>query len=276
MAVSRSTGSRTRLVVLVLASVTALTVGARDVPVVSDVRDLATTAVRPAEVAVETVTRPLRNAWHGVTDYDDVREENDRLRADLAERDAEPVRTSDAEEQLAALSDVLDLPWVGDVPTVTARVISGPGSNFDHAVRIDKGTDHGIADGMPVVTGAGLVGRVSRAGSTSSTVELVTEPQFLVGVRLVETGDLGTARGRGPDNPLIVDTALGPQASVEDGAGLVTSGVDRSAFPAGIPVARVGDTRDAEGGLALELVAEPLADVDRLSYLTVLLWDEAG
>lgn len=276
MAVSRATGSRTRLVVLVLASVTALVLGARDVPVVSDARDVATTAVRPLETVVETVTSPVRNAWHGITDYDDVRRENDRLRAELAEADARPVRTEDAEKQLADLSETLDMPWVGDVPTVTARVISGPGSNFSHAVRIDKGTDHGIADGMPVATGAGLVGRISRAGSTSATVELVTEPQFRVGVRLAESGDLGTARGRGPDDPLVVDTALGPRASVDDGAGLVTSGVDRSAFPAGIPVARVTDTRDASGGLALALLAEPLADVDRLSYLTVLRWEETG
>jgi rod shape-determining protein MreC len=276
VAISRTTGSRTRLVVLVLASVTALVLGARDVPVVSGARDAATTAVQPLESVVEGVTAPVRNAWHGITDYDDVRRENERLRSEVAERDAQQVRTSDAEKQLAELSEALDMPWVGEVPTVTARVTSGPGSNFSQAIRIDKGTDHGIADGMPVATGAGLVGRVSRAGSTSATIELITEPQFRVGIRLAESGDLGTARGRGLGDPLVVDTALGPRDSVDDGTGLVTSGVDRSAFPAGIPVARVSDTRAASGGLALELLAEPLAEVDRLSYLTVLRWEETG
>jgi cell shape-determining protein MreC len=44
--------------------------------------------------------------------------------------------------------------------------------------------------------------------------------------------------------------------------GLVTSGVDRSAYPAGIPVGEVAETRAGSGGLALELVVEPLVDVD--------------
>src|SRR5690606_23595733 len=105
--------------------------------------------------------------------------------------DGAEVRATDAEKQLAELSKTLDMPWLGDVPTVTARVVSGPDANFSHAVEIDKGTDHAIAVGMPVTTGGGLVGRVSRAGSDSATVELLTDPGFKVGVRLAETGDLG-------------------------------------------------------------------------------------
>lgn len=274
MAISRTSGSRTRLVVLVLASVTVLFIGSRNSSVVDGARDMAVTVVQPVEGAVEVVTRPVRNAWHGVTEYDDLRRENEQLRNELAEIDAQEVRTSDAEQRLADLTKVLDMPWVGDVPTVTAQVVSGPGSNFSHAVRIDKGTDHGIRAGMPVATGAGLVGRVSRAGSSSSTVELLTDPQFRVGVRLAETGQLGTARGRGRGDPLSVDTTLGPREEVEDGTGLVTSGVDRSPFPPGIPVAKVTGSRPASGGLALELLATPLAEVDRLSYLNVILWEQ--
>ncbi|HEX8803111.1 MAG TPA: rod shape-determining protein MreC [Acidimicrobiales bacterium] len=273
MAVSRPTGSRTRLVVLVLASVTLLTFGVRDAPVIRQVREAASVVVDPLESAADSASRPFRNAWKGVTDYDDVERENQELRADLAEARAGEVRSTDAEHQLTELSEALDLPYAADVPTVAARVMSGPRSNFSHAVEIDKGTDDGIAEGMPVVTGAGLVGRISRASGSSATVELVTDPQYRVGIRLATTGDLGTARGRGRDEPLAVDTALAPDAEVDEGTGLVTSGVDRSAYPAGIPVGTVESTREGSGGLALELVVEPLVDVDRLSYVGVLRWE---
>jgi rod shape-determining protein MreC len=276
VAVSPPTGSRTRFAALVLASVTLLTVGLRDAPVVRDVREVAAAVVSPVEGAVDTVTSPVRNGWHGITDYDELERENERLRAQVEEAEAEGVRASDAEKQLAELSTSLDLPWAGNVPTVTARVVSGPRSNFSHAVEIDKGIDDGVSVGMPVVTAAGLVGLVSQSSGGRATVELLTDPDFRVGVRLATTGDLGTARGRGSDDPLSVDSAINPRTEVAEGTGVVTSGVDRSAYPPGIPVGTVSAAREGSGGLALDLDVDPLVDVDRLSYLTVMLWAEPG
>ncbi|HEY6698130.1 MAG TPA: rod shape-determining protein MreC [Acidimicrobiales bacterium] len=276
MAISPPTGSRTRFAVLVLASVTLLTVGLRDAPIVREVREGASTVIGPVEGAVDTVTAPVRNAWHGVTDYDDLQRDNAELRAKVEAAKAEGVQTSDAERQLAELSASLDLPWAGNVETATARVISGPRSNFSHAIEIDKGTDDGIAVGMPVVTGAGLVGRVSQTTGGRSTVELLTDPEFRVGVRLSTTGDLGTASGQGRDDPLSVDSAISPAAKVPEGTGVVTSGVDRSAYPPGIPVGTVASSSQGSGGLALDLNVDPLVDVDQLSYLTVMLWTDEG
>ena len=72
-----------------------------------------------------------------------------------------------------------------------------------------------------------------------STVELITDPQFRVGVRVAGSGFLGTAEGRGRNETLFVDTGIDPDSEVLATTGLVTSGVDRSAYPAGIPVAKV-------------------------------------
>lgn len=272
MAISRPTGSRTRIVVLVLASVTLVVFGLRDVPIVRDLREGVAAVISPVEGTVSAVTSPVRNAWHGITDYEDIKDENDRLHAELAEADAAEIGRSDAETQLEDLSASLNLPFAGDVPKVTARVVSGPRSNFSHAVEIDKGTDDGVVVGMPVATGGGLVGRVIQATGGSAQVELVTDPEFRVGVRLATTGDLGTARGQGRDEPLAVDSSISPRAEVAPGTGMVTSGIDRSAFPPGIPVGTVASVRQGSGGLALELVLEPLVDVDQLSYVTVLQW----
>ena len=272
MAISPPTGSRTRMAVLVLASVTLVLVGLRDVAIVRDLREGAATAVSPVEGVVSAITSPVRNAWHGITEYDDLVRENDELRAQVADAEAAEITASDAEQQLAALSASLDLPFAGDVPQVTARVVSGPRSNFSHAIELDKGTDAGLAVGMPVVTGGGLVGRVGQVTAETARVELITDPEFRVGVRLASTGALGTARGFGHDEPLRVDSSISPRTEVEEDSGVVTSGVDRSAFPPGIPVGTVSSTDEGSGGLALELILDPLVDVDQLSYVTVLQW----
>lgn len=276
MAISRPSGSRTRLAVLLLASVTLLTFGVRDVPVIRDARESAANVLEPVVGVVQAVTRPVGNAWDGLTSDEGLERENRRLRRELEEAEAQAVAGQDAEQQMAELQRATDLPYVGDVPTIAAQVVSGPRSNFSHAVEISKGTDDGIAVGMPVVTGGGLVGRVSRASGSTSTVELVTDPRFKVGVRVAGSGFLGTAEGRGRDEQLFVDTGIDPDSEVRPDTGLVTSGVDRSAYPAGIPVAKVSESRKAPGGLALELEARPLVDVDALTFVSVLQWEPAA
>lgn len=273
MAMTSPTGSRTRMLVLVVASVTLVVVGLRDAPIVRDLREGAATVLQPIEGAISTVTSPVRNAWHGVTDYEDLERENDRLREQVAEVDASGIGQSDAERQLAELSESLDLPFAGDVPQVTARVIAGPRSNFSYAIEIDKGSGAGLAEGMPVVTGGGLAGRLVQVTGDSARVELITDPDFRVGVRLAESGALGTASGQGRDKPLTIDSSIAPDTEVDEGTGVVTSGVDRSAYPPGIPVGTVADTRPGPGGLSLELDVDALVEADQLSYVTVLQWE---
>jgi rod shape-determining protein MreC len=248
----------------------------REASVTRDVREGASTVLDPFENAVSRVSRPITESWNDAVsedDIDEVRRENKRLRDRVAELEAEAVGAEDARHQLDELTTTLGLPGVSDVGSVAARVTSGPRSNLAHAVEIDKGTNDGIKLGMPVLTSAGLVGRVSRVSTGRATVELITNPDFRVGVRVADTGQLGTARGQGRDEPLVVDTNIEPGTNVPSGSGLVTSGVDRSAYPAAIPIAKVASTREGAGGMSLELVAEPLVDVDRLSYVNVLLWE---
>lgn len=273
MALSRPSGSRLRLAILVLASVTVLALDARDVPVIGEIRTGAATVLGPFESAAERVSRPIRNAWHGISDYEDVQAEAEELRDLLAAIEASNIEESDALRQLEDLYEVLDLPWVGEIDMVTARVNSGPRSNFSHAIEIDKGREHGVAEGNPVVTVSGaLVGRVGQVSARRSMVELITGPESHVGVRLAETGELGTARGQGRNEPLVVDSSIEPGTDVPGGSGLITSGVDRSVYPEGIAVGRVESTREGAGGLSLELLADPLMEASHMSFVNVMIW----
>jgi rod shape-determining protein MreC len=276
VALSRRTGrSRLTLALLVLTSLAVLTLDFRDSSIVSSARRAASTAFSPLRGVAETATEPITTAWHGITDYGDVKSENERLRERIDEMTGGAVLDEDAAEQLDALLDQLDIEWVGDIPTATARVVAGPGSNFSHTIEIDKGSDAGFKEGMPVVTGAGLVGRLVQVSARRSTVLLITDPDFAVGVRLVPGDVLATAHGTGEGEDLIVDTGLDADAEVANGTALTTSGADRSAFPASIPVGRVRGAREGSGGLTLDLVVRPLADTERLTFVTVMLWEGA-
>ena len=280
MAMSRRPGGRSRITIalLVLTSLALLTLDFRDTAMVQSARSAAGSAFAPLRGAAETATRPITNAWNGITGYGDLEDENAELRERIAELEGREVLTEDAVEQLEELLAQQGLDWVGTIPTQASRVIAGPSSNFSHTVEIDKGSDHGIAVGMPAVNGAGLVGRVVLVTGSRSTVQLITDPDFAVGVRLLPSGTPGTARGQGQGELLRVDTGL--EADTDDaptpGTALTTSGSDRSAFPASIPVGRVRSTESAGGGLTLDLLVRPMADTERLSFVTILLWEPSA
>ncbi|MDP1805209.1 MAG: rod shape-determining protein MreC [Acidimicrobiales bacterium] len=277
MALSRRSGGRSRLTIglLLLTSLALITLDFRDAAIVRSARSTAGTALSPLRGAAEWASEPFTTAWHGVTDYSDVQAENDRLRRELDDLAGRQVLEEDAVQQLAELLEQQGLEWVGAIPTSAARVLSGAPSNFTHSIDISKGSDDGIKVGMPVVNGAGLVGRVVLVTNQRSTVQLITDPDFAVGIRLLPSQVPGTARGQGRGRDLMVDTNLEAETEEPPKAGVsaVTSGVDRSAFPASIPVGKVREVRAAGGGLTLDLVLRPLADTDELSFVTVLLWE---
>jgi rod shape-determining protein MreC len=260
---------------LILTSITLLTLDFRDSSFVRSARDVAASILSPVRGAVDTVTEPLTDAWNGATRYGDLEAENARLKERLADLEGDRYLDEGAAAELDALLDQLDIEWIKDIPAARARVVSGATSNFDETIEIDKGAAHGVEEGMPVVAGNGLVGRVVQVRRNGSTIRVLTDRDFRVGVRIAGTQALGTARGAGRGEELRVDSQLDADVEIERGTILRTHGADRRTFPADIPVARVVSADPAPGGLVLELRARPLVDVGELSYVTVLLWEPA-
>jgi rod shape-determining protein MreC len=276
----RSGRSRLTILLLVLTSVTVLTLDFRGVGFLGDARRAVGSALSPLQGAADFVATPFQNTWNGITTYDELAEENEALRNQLEQLEGEVARNADVAVQYDELVSQVNIRWVGALSTATARVVQQPASSFSHVIGIDKGTGAGIRVGMPVVVGdgdglGGLVGRVVDVGAGSASVQLVTDPDFRVGVRMVTSQRLGTASGQGAGRDLLIDTGIEPGEDAADIPSLeiiTTSGFDdRSSFPASIPVGKVTRTRPANGGLTLEVFAEPLADLDQLSFVSVVL-----
>ncbi len=272
MAVSRRSGrSRFTLVLLVLTSVTVLTLDFRGAPVIDDVRGAASTVFGPVRDAANTVTRPFRNAWNGVTGYDDLERENEQLRQRIGELEGGAAAAIDAQEQLGEIAALDDLPITAAIPSVVARVSAVSISNFDDTIELSKGSGDGLAVGMPVVTGAGLVGRVVHVTGDRARVQRITEAGFDMGVRMVTTGTVGIAHGRGIGRLLVVDV-LDPKLDIPPGEPVTTTQFERSIFPADVPVGVVRAVSLDEDGRQQHLEVEPLADLSGLQYVRVLLW----
>ncbi|MDQ3574627.1 MAG: rod shape-determining protein MreC [Actinomycetota bacterium] len=274
MAVYRRTARpRFILLLLVLTAVTLLTLDERagGLAVVDTVRDGARDALAPVRDATDSAVRPVANFFQGIIHYGRLEETNNRLREQLAERDAELARTADAQRERQDLLDQQSLEFAGDIPAVSARVVLASPSNLDLTVEINRGRDAGVSPGMPVVTGAGLVGRVVDVSRTRATIMLITSPTSNVGVRLATSGEVGVAVGRGARSPLNVDN-VDPAVKVSQGEAVVTSGLQQSVFPPGIPVGRVKTARATPEALQQDVTIEPMVELRRLSFVKVLQW----
>ena len=269
--------SRSTLTLLVLASLSAILLDARGPGLVDRVRDGAVDALAPVRSLTGAVLEPVGDLLAGVAGYDDLEQENEALRERVDELEGERSAGTSERRSLREALAVLDVPWVGDVPAIGARVVSAPVSNLEQTVELDKGSDDGIAEGMPVVAADGLVGRVAEVSGKRSRVRLVTDPGSAVGVRLIGSGDPGSAEGEGPGRDLSV-LFVEPGTKVERGELVVTSGLEGAAFPADVPVGHVVEAAARPGELSQDVTLRPAADLGKLELVRVLQWpvDEAA
>jgi rod shape-determining protein MreC len=269
--------SRTRYVVavLVLAALTLVTIDARSngTGVTADVRSKVHDVFSPLQQATHAALRPIGDFLTGALDYGSLKRENQRLRDQVSSLERQQVQA--AAEQAAAEQVLAEqnLQFLSGIPAVTVQIIDDGSSNFDISMTINKGTDSGLAVGQPVVAAGGLVGSVQSVSAHTATVVLLTDPSFVVGVKLAG-GNTGSAQGSGRGQSLKVSVITTDQAppTMTKGEPVVTSGLNGEKFPPNIPVGKVLSATKVPGASEPDITIAPMVDLNRLAYLQVLLW----
>jgi rod shape-determining protein MreC len=178
-------GRRRAIVLLVLTSILLITLDVRGSAMIDRTRSLFALLVEPFDTAARTVTRPVLTAWHGVVDYRDVQRENEELRAEIDNQRGAIIEARAAILVYQVLLVLNRLMGSSNFPSVTVQVQGDAPGNFQNTIEINKGSVDGIAVGMPVVSGAGLVGKVTQVFPNSAIVLLVVDPGFSIGAKVL-------------------------------------------------------------------------------------------
>ena len=259
--------ARSRLMLLVLSAVTLLSLDFRGFGPLTTVQRGLRSVLSPVRAGVDTVLQPITDAGRGVFDYGSLKDENQRLRAANEQLKGKTIQGEVDAETLKRLLAQNNIPYVGDISRVVARVVAGSIGNFDEfSVEIDKGSNAGLAKDMPVVTSAGLVGRLIEVDTTRSRVQLITAPQFAVGVRIGQ--EVSLAHGTGARNPLRAEGTIPIDAPINIGDPVLTNGQDRSRFPPDIPVGRVRSVDRSSGTVVLDI--DPVTSVSGIDFVAVI------
>jgi rod shape-determining protein MreC len=273
----RSSRARNVIAVLVLLALTLVTIDARSHGggVLNEVRGKVSDGFAPLQRATHAALRPIGNFLTGALDYGSLKNENEHLRQQLLlqQSQAAQAQAEQAEAEQILKNERLDAPFLGGIPTVTVQIIDEGFSNFDNTITIDRGSANGIAVGQPVVAAGGLVGTVQSTAAHSSTIELLTDPNFSVGVAL-QGNNTGSAEGAGRTLPMKVTVITTGQTMPVQKVGdlLGTSGLQMEKFPKGIPVGRVSKVLKVPGAIEPDIDLTPVVNPTTISFLQVLLW----
>lgn len=173
-----SVNRRRAIILLVLTSVLLITLDVRGNAAVNRMRNAFSHVLSPFVTAGDVIATPIKNAWHGATDYQDLKRENEELRQQVDQQRGDQLA---ARAFVSAYQELLTLNgMIANYPRVTARVVGPRTGNFRQTIEIDRGSNDGILVGMAVINAAGLVGKITDVYDDRSVVLLVTDQEYVI------------------------------------------------------------------------------------------------
>lgn len=235
-------------------------------------------ALAPLESGVNRAVKPFRDLVGWTGDVLDAKGDNKKLNREVRELRQQLAQNATARRDAEQLRGLVGLPkragYPEGVDPVTARVIARSPTVWYSTVKIDKGSDDGIDEEQPVVTGEGLAGKVESVTDSNAIVTLITDSSSAVSGQVMPDGATGVIKPEvgDPNDVLLEFVQKGGQ--IQKNAVVVTSGFRssrlESLFPRGIPVGRVTRVDADELELYRRVHIQPFADLRRMDYVQVL------
>jgi rod shape-determining protein MreC len=192
--------------------------------------------------------------------------QNDQLRAELAQAQASAADAG----QLASL-----LHLAKDKYRVVFGTVIAAGGDYSDTVTLNVGSGDGITANETVLNGNGLVGTVTSVTSGTATVQLLSDADSTVGIRMAGSGQIGALSGTAQTMSGAASlklTLLSATATVKPGQQLVTFGsVGGRPYVPGIPVGTVTSVTTQPGSLTATALVKPFADLTGLGVVGVVV-----
>lgn len=237
------------------------------------------TIFSPVQGVADRALKPARDLVDWFDETFEARGENTRLRAELEAARKQAVASQVALHENAQLRKLLHLnrsPALAfsAYEPVTGTVIARSPTVWRSTVTIDIGSGDGVELDNPVVSGAGLVGRVASVERGSAQVMLITDHASAVSAKVVPPGIQGVVKPEvGNPEQLILDF-IDSTKRAHGGQAVVTAGWRAqglfSHFPAGLPLGEVTRASIQQQEAQQQVDVRPYADLRNLDVVQVL------
>jgi len=186
--------------------------------------------------------------------------------AALSERAA---RTEQLALENQRLRGLLDLRRALQVKSMAAELLYEAADPYSRRVFIDRGAQHGLVAGSPVINEAGVLGQVTRVHPLTAEVTLLVDKDAAIPVLNTRTQQRSVAFGGASGGSRMELRFLSVDSDIETGDALTTSGLD-GVYPPGLAVGRVASvSKRSESGFA-RVVVHPAAAAEGVRHVLVL------
>lgn len=240
----------------------------------NDVTGIATNIVSKPAKAVNSFVDTVDNLVHTY-------EENQALKQKIEALDEMQARIHSLEQNNLSMKEELNLQSnLTDFSRTSATVIARNPDNWLDLLIVDKGSQAGIEVDMSVMSGNGLIGRVSEVSPTTSKILLLSTGNDSVNrvsaeIQAENNAIHGIVDDYDSETGDFIMSEIDPDAKIEVGMQVVTSGLG-GVSPRSLLIGQVKEVRMDEYGLFQEVSIEPAGNLLDIHYVTIITRESEG
>lgn len=231
-------------------------------------RDVLATAVYPLHSLMRVPTATRNWLTENLAGRSTLLEENARLREKQVVLNAHLQKLTTLEAENRRLRSLLESAVNTPERMLIAELLAVDFDPYRHHILLNRGRQHGVYVGQPVLDQHGVIGQIIRADPFSSAAILITDLNHALPIEINRTGVRTLALGTGNFQQLELPH-IPNNEDVKVGDLLVTSGLG-GRFPRGYPVGTVTRVEFDPGSPFAHIVARPIAQLDRIREVMLL------
>ncbi|MCF6277732.1 MAG: rod shape-determining protein MreC [Anaerolineales bacterium] len=197
-----------------------------------------------------------------------LRQQNAELQTEVSGLQAQIIQLQQQLTDTQILAALVDFSRTNPESTYKASAVIGRDpSPFLHYIIINSGSNDGVRRGMPVVTNQGLIGRVDAVIAEAARVQLITDPDSAVNVRL-QNADTDAILIGSVTGDLSLDM-ISQDVVMEEGDVILTSGLGGD-YPPDLLIGQVLNIRKRDYELFQQASVQSTVDFTRLEIVLVI------
>ena len=239
----------------------------------SAVEDTAGAVRSPFQKVAQALVSRVEGFYGWLFNYEMLLQENENLRAQIAELEQQVRDNQQASEENVKLRELLNLSQKHtDFVFESAKVVSWNASNWASTFTISKGSEAGLEVGDAVVTEYGvLVGTIAELGTNWAVVDTVVDIGTSIGVLVgaEETSAMLLGDYTLMSSQYMKISFVAESGQVITGDIVVTSGAG-GAYPQGLILGTVSSVHTEAAGQFEYAVVQPFTDLNTLTQIFVI------
>ncbi len=210
----------------------------------------------------------VQSAFDWVPNPWDLETENRALRELNRDLSLEAMRLRDAGVKVEGLREMLEFREKASMQLMSAEVVGKPTVQLRNYITIDRGSENGVEVGMPVITPAGLVGRIVGVDENNAIAILIINADSRIAARTLTTRNSGILVWDKEEELLLQNVPA--VLTQHTGDTVITSGLS-SIYPEDIVIGFIDDVTEEQGTLYHRIVVRPAVNFATLEEVFVVM-----